>query len=160
MGWTYTNVKDLTNSGGDDLSELEVVSGLPSGIVDIEILFRDFSTDGANNALKIRLGDAGGIEDAVYNNAAYSTITGENKTDGFYHAVVATSDAADLHSGVFRLHRLGSSHTWLSEAFAHEHGSSACRVSSGIKTLSEEITQILALTSGGANFDGGEIRAR
>ena len=161
--WTYSAKVDMTNGGADDQAAITVVSGLPSGVIEIEVLYTLVSTTANNQSLRLVFGDSGGFETAGYENAANNAATGENKTDGFYNNSNPSGDAPDEVSGVFRCFRWDASeHLWSVRHFGNEHGAtSAPRTSSGYKTLSGELTQIQATTSLGVGlFDGGEIRSR
>ena len=160
--WTESSLVDMTNGGANDQTAVTVVSGMSAGYDTIEIMYNGVSTNTANQSLIIRLGDSGGIETTNYDNSNRSGGNSENKTDGFYASREADADAADLFSGILRLHRWDSSeHLWLARMTSLEHTKTTCRMSAGYKTLSGEITQIQATTSGGsATFDGGNIIAR
>ena len=161
--WTYGSIQDMTNGGADNLSSITVVSGLSSGLVSIQVLWESFSTGSANQSLLLQLGDSGGIETTGYSYDVQTTTTTQlGITTGFLATPDTVQDAADILSGIFEMWRKDtSSHLWFCRSACIEHSTAAPRNGFGTKTLTGEITQILATTTGGsAVFDGGNIRAR
>jgi len=162
MGWTYTSQVDMTNGGADDQTSITIASGLSSGLTIIEVIYTLESTDAANQAMVLRLGDSGGFENANYECCVQKGGTYANYTDGFYNSDNANADAAGTFSGIYYLHRWDSSeHLWFCHGIHNETGNYHPRLMTGRKSLSGELTQLEATTSGGtAAFDGGEIRIR
>jgi hypothetical protein len=162
MAWTYTSQVDLTNGGADDQTAVTIASGLPSGIVSIDVLWHSVSTDANDTALIIRLGDAGGIEAADYNTSIQNGITYAGYTTAWYTSRNTPADAADIFWGCMSLWRWDvSEHYWFGHVRAIEPGTDQQRWGAGFKTLSGELTQLQATTAAGtASFDGGEIRLR
>jgi len=160
--YTYSTQVDLTNGGADDQTAVTVVSGLPSGITKIEGMYHSASTDAANQAICLRLGDAGGIEAAGYDSNVASGTSEENRTDGLFNSHDTGLDAANVIWGIWTLVRWDvSEHLWLCTSLHMETGAQLPKIGTGTKTLSGELTQLQVTTSGGtAQFDGGEVRVR
>lgn len=160
--WTYTSKVDMTNGGGDDLTDAIIASGLPSGILEVEILYTLVSTNSENQALLIRFGDSTAIEITDYDCSMQNASSIGNGTVGFFTCLDASMDSAQSVSGVMRIFRWDvSEHLWLMKNLLANSAQLAPRISAGYKTLSGELAQIQATTEGGtATFDGGEIRMR
>lgn len=160
--WTYESQVDLTNGGSDNLTSITIASGLPAGITDIEVMYTLYSTDEADQGLIVQLGDSGGIETSGYLSHMQNATSATAFTDGIHSSRQPPADAADFQSGVIYLIRWDvSEHLWFASITTKEAGSASPLWGAGLKTLSGEITQLLATTSGGtAQFDSGEIRVR
>ena len=161
--WTYGSQVDLTNGGGNDLTEVTLISGLSAGITSISILYTIVSTNTVDTAPQMQLGDAGGFEITGYDETASNGISSNSGDDsGWRIGRNSVIDAGDISTGVMELQRWDvSEHIWFMNSLCHIAGDSNCKISTGIKTLSAEITQIrIATQAGTAVFDGGEARIR
>ena len=160
--WTYASEVDATNGGADNLTVMTLVSGLPSGLIDIEIMWTDLSTNAASTAGLIQLGDAGGFEATNYHSSAGYASEAAAATTGFLMSTTATSDAADSMHGCMSLFRYNAGdHLWLMRGKSGETTSTPSCIEVGSKTLSGEITQIqLTTIAGTAVFDGGAVIVR
>jgi len=161
--WIYSSEVDLTNAGADDLTAVTLISGLPSGLEEIEVFIIDASTDAENTAMILRIGDAGGIEATAYDSASTSGTTNSGlKTTHYSTSPDAHVDAATITNGCWRMYRLDmSQHIWIAEWRAMREGIGGNSIGLGFKELSEEITQFQITTvAGTAAFDGGVSRTR
>jgi hypothetical protein len=162
--WTYGSQIDLTNGGLDDQEYVTIASGLPSGIVELEVFFHSVSSDTDSRALCVQMGDAGGFENTGYLCRMQNGVTGGSTEEGVVASRNSPVAAADSLSGVMCFYRWDSSeHLWHVTILSHESGSSQPRHGNCTKTLSGELTQLRAVADfdeAGALFDGGEIRAR
>jgi len=160
--WTYGSLQDMTNGGSDDLTDIDVITGLGSSLVSVQVLFYLFSTNSANSALLLQLGDSGGYETSGYTWSCSFTSTTQVVTNGFLHSPDSGHDAADTASGVYDIWRYNdSANLWFCRFCGNETTKNSVRQGSGVKTLSGNLTKIQATTTNGtATFDGGTIIAR
>jgi hypothetical protein len=126
---------------------------------EIVIGFSGVSTNSANQNLMVQLGDSGGIETSGYTGTVNGLGSGgSNSTNsaGFKLTEDQLYDAATVYDGAVTLTHLGGN-VW---ACRHT-GSDTSAVTwwgSGIKTLSDVLTQIRITTAGGsATFDAGNV---
>ena len=159
-GWTYA-AQTATTSG----TTVELANSIPDTAREIEIMLVGVSTNGANQPPLIQLGDSGGYETSGYlADTSLILDAGANETattDGFSAARATNYTAADLVTGVLRLHRWDTGeHQWVATGmFICEGVSMGCVA--GVKTTSAAMDRIRLTTTGGtATFDAGEARVR
>jgi hypothetical protein len=135
-------------------------TGIPSWVKRITVMFDGVSTNGTSNH-RIQLGDAGGIETTGYASAcsyAGTAVGGTSSVTGF----VTTADisAASQITGVV-VFTLISANTWISlgGAIFNKGSITAFTITnSGVKTLSDTLTQLRVTTVNGTDtFDAGSI---
>lgn len=158
--WTPSSV-DLTNGGADDQTALSVLSGV-SSVSTIEIHIAGASTDAANTAVSIEIGDSGGFHVSGYTGlAGISTGSSpEALSASFKTTSDASQDAASLLTANITLRHLGSN-VWSFESNGAIASLNASLFGHGIVTLDTELTQLQITTEAGtAVFDGGTAYVR
>lgn len=160
--WVYQSLRDATNGGADDLTHIIVLSDLPAGVTDIEIMSWDISTSSANEGICVQIGDAGGFEATSYDQSVKRSGSPEFRSDGFFAHPVATNDASNLTRSIWRLFRWDTSlHLWIYWGSDMENTDTSSSSGVGFKTLSGEITQVQITTdSEVSNFDNGTVIGR
>jgi hypothetical protein len=155
--WTYPGTVTLAGTADD------LLTGIPSTALEIELMFIGASTDAANQAIYVRLGDASSYEATGYvYNAMISLATAVEtivSTSGFPLSTESQQDAASVCSGIMRLSRGAANTDW----FASWNGAvdNAACFGGGRKSTSGALTRIQATTSGGsASFDAGTVVPR
>jgi len=152
--WTHTGSVDLTSGSPTSVT---LLSGL-SGVEDIVIHLEGISTNSANQAPLLQLGDSGGLETSGYSGdgASINATNDNNDTNssGFFLSDNTNFDAAQSATIRINLHHFGSN-VWGIIATGLRD-TSRVLIGTGIKTLSGELTQVAVTTSiGTATFDGG-----
>lgn len=159
--WQYGGTVDC--SAGTETA-IDILTGIASTVVAIELMFVGVSTDTANTALLLQIGDSGGYHvngytgnSSVINNTATE---GGSVTDGCRVGTSNVPDAADTVNGVLSLHRCADNTTWQMK-FVGDIAGTYLTLSSSIVTLDTALTQIQITTSAGtAQFDAGSIVPR
>ena len=127
---------------------------IPTGAKRIIIDFIELSPT-AIDSLRLRLGDAGGVETTGYSAGsivASAATAYAIYTDGFKHRMATA--AAGLATGRFTLTLFdASTNTWLCEGTAH-NGIDSCCVVDGYKSLSQELSSIQLDWASASSFDG------
>lgn len=137
-------------------------TSIPSWVRRIVICFVGVSVSGTDDLL-IKLGDAGGIEDAGYLGAG-STIAGAsaattNYTAGF--GIRGVADATILHGSVTLTMENASSFTWVCSGVLSDSGAANSFTTSGSKSTSAALDRIKLTSVGGAvTFDAGAINVQ
>jgi len=150
--WTFEDVESLSGTAET------IATGL-SGVVTVRVMFKDFSTNAANQALLLQLGTGGGFVTSGYLCECIATGTAQTITTGFLNVPNTISDAADLHTGIFELILFGSN-KWMCRGTSYENGIAAPRNVAGYISLGGALTQLRLTTTGGsATFDSGQARA-
>ena len=131
---------------------------IPSWVKRITVMFSGLSTSGTSIPL-VRLGDAGGIEDASYlgsvNQGGGSTPSSANYSSGF--AFGTSWSAAVTAHGAVTLNLIGSN-VWAANVLHGNSSSSGVYYGGGSKTLSDTLTQVRITTVNGTDtFDAGTI---
>jgi len=140
-------------------------SGIPSTARMIVIGTDGLSFTGAGNPnLKVELGDSGGIETTGYKATAVylSTNTGEASPggQGFTDAFVANwqpDQSSNIHCQMILTCLNSSTNTWNFSNLASAYSAGYIQCGSGVKSLSDTLTQIKISYSGGQSFDAGTI---
>lgn len=143
-----------------------LVTGIPSGTMEIEILFNQLEGDTDNASVQLRLGDAGGIETTGYIGGAFDATALTSSPNKFMLNHSTSGDyASGLElSGVLRILRYSSNSTeYLISGNlvlgTNAGGTITIQNVAGHKLLSAELTQLdLQLNTG--DLDGGEITVR
>jgi len=137
-------------------------TGVPSWVKRITLMFDGVSTNGSSNH-RIQLGDAGGIETTGYASAcsfagATNTTNATSSGTGFVTTVDISNTSQVTGVVVFTLI---SANTWISLGGAIYNKSSISAntmTNSGVKTLSDTLTQLRITTVNGTDtFDAGSI---
>jgi hypothetical protein len=124
------------------------------------IMMLNVSTDAANQAPAIQLGDSGGFEATGYLYTSSYTSTEQAYTTMFPLGPNAGSDAADASTALWELW-LHNGNEWHCRLHGQEDTKASVRIGYGTKTLTTELTQIQITTTGGtAQFDGGTAIGR
>ena len=123
-------------------------------------MFDGVSTNGTSNH-RVQLGDSGGIETTGYATACTFCGTSTNGTSSTTGFVTTTNIAAISQISGFVVLSLVSGNTWVSvggSIYDKSAISPFTMTSSGIKTLSDTLTQIRITTVNGTDtFDAGSI---
>ena len=129
-------------------------TGIPSWAKRIAVILNGVSTNGTSSYL-IRIGDSGGIESTGYTSTAYGQTNVVNtSTSGFIINCTGVF-ASDARHGLITIATLGSNIWVASGNVSPANGQlAAC---SGIKTLSDTLTQVSITTVNGDTFDAGSI---
>lgn len=136
------------------------ITGIPSGVKEIDIIFDSVSSAGTNQWL-VQIGDVGGIEDTGYDSEGHAittTVAGGTSTAGF--VVRGDQSASRLVNGIFSLKlKDASAFRWVANhVLGDTTASNALIAGSGIKSLTAELSQIrLTTAAGSALWDGGSI---
>lgn len=153
--WKYEDIV-ATTSG----NTLTLTANIPSGAVEIEVMFNGVSTAASSQPPVIRLGDAGGIETTGYAGVVRGP-TGETLVTTDFRPFRANAwGAADVLNGVMRLTRWDLSlNKWYAESLCID--GSNLSMFSGYKSTSQVLTSIFISTPGAATaFDAGSARVR
>jgi hypothetical protein len=137
-------------------------TSIPSWVKRITVMFDGVSTNGTSNH-RIQLGDSGGIETTGYASActyvgALASTGATSSTTGF----VTTTDISTVSQiAGHTVFTLVSGNTWVAVGgaiFNKGSISAFTLTNSGVKTLSDTLTQIRITTVNGTDtFDGGTI---
>jgi hypothetical protein len=162
---TVQGILDLVSAGGFTLDTAVAttsgsqinITGIPSGTTMVLVMLQGVGTNGTN-ALKLVLGDSGGLEGTDYKGTAASSIAssaGESNHSGNF-TIVRALTASIAYSGCFILAKQNTDHTWVLTGSAGADDTNTQHFSaSGSKTLSAELTQLRLQTAD--SFDEGEI---
>jgi len=136
------------------------ITGIPSGVKKITIMFEGVSTDGTEQFL-LQLGDAGGVETSSYisTSARHPTAADtEYATDTNGFVLTGSNSAGSVYSGIVTLYlKDAANNTWILSSIL-SGGSTTLNTATGSKSLSAEITQLLLTTDGTPDtFDAGSI---
>jgi hypothetical protein len=155
LSWATVSTSNLTRGTEVSATGSSVVfSSIPAGVRRITLILDSVSLDGADNLL-VQIGDSGGLETTGYvSRAQYmdnSTTGASTSTSGFLHWQSGSGFAS---RGAFVLVNM-SGNKWVSTGITTND--SVTNLSSGVKTLSDTLTQIALDTTGTNSFDGGNI---
>lgn len=155
--WTYSGSIDLTSGSPTAVALLSSLSN----VSEIEIYIELVSTNTANQAPMIQIGDSGGLETSGYSGRGWSSLgahSSTNNSSGFLTAYETDFDAANNANFNIVLRHFGSN-VWCFSATGAQDGRTAG--GEGAKTLSAALDRVTITTSGGsATFDGGTAYAR
>ena len=131
-------------------------TGIPSWVKRITVMFNEVSTNGTSNYL-VQIGDAGGIEATGYKNNCQVGTTATSSTTGFM--ILNSVISATTASGSCVLTLLNAaSYLWTQQAILSGTNGTNVYQSSGMKALSETLTQVRITTVNGTDtFDAGSI---
>jgi len=135
------------------------ITGIPSGVKSVGVLFKGVSSSGTSNFL-LQIGDSGGIESSSYNSGASRSDTGAVTTSTAGYAINASVTATMTFSGLIILSLESSSNqTWIEAGMIVNTANGATMVSGGDHNLSPgPLDRIRLTTVGGTDtFDAGEI---
>lgn len=160
-GWTRGSAVDATNGGANDLTSFTVLSGLSSPD-QIEIAFSGVSLNGTDN-FQIQIGDSGGIETSGYESTSIhiaipgGSLSGHSDTAAY----AFRGGAADMvTSGSLVITRVDGN-TWTINGTFHNVSAGLgffwIGTTSGVKTLSGTLTQVLMKSASTNTFDGGTV---
>ena len=134
-------------------SSVTLASSIPSWVKAISIGFKGVSTNGTA-AIKIQLGDAGGLETAGYQGACWGDGAITQLSDGFNIMPTAYVTAADTLSGHIILTRNDTAtQRWSCSGGTGRGAGTAASGVVGCKELSAVLTQIALVTTD--TFDAG-----
>lgn len=134
------------------------VTGLPSWVNEIEVMFRGVSLTGTDPML-VQLGTSSGIVSAGYQSFSFSRLGEGARTDGFHHTP-AGSGAQHVKTGVFRFVRQ-TGNVWIaSGAIGLDTTTGFGAGLAGSVDLGGTLTQIRLTRSGSASFDAGDFVVR
>lgn len=158
IGWTYGSEVDLTASSGS--SPKELLSSIPSGVEEIDLLIDDMSPSGTDSFI-IQLSASSTYVTSGYAGSAGYGVNGGNDvvsnfTNGF--GIVSAAAGTSLH-GIVSLKK-GDGNNWY---YTHVLGRSDAQLlhsGGGAVTLAAAIDAIRIGTTGSDTFDAGTITAR
>jgi len=152
QGGTWTSAGSTATTSGTTVD----VTGIPSWVTEIVVVFDGVSTNGTDPWL-IQLGDSGGIEATGYIAHSRDDTAGVDSTAGFVITDTPMT-AADAGEGMVRMFHAGGN-KWAYES--HIANASDLFVGGGTKTTSGTVTQLRLTTTGGTNtFDAGQITVK
>ena len=137
-------------------------SGIPSGTKRITINMAGISLDAtASSYLRLRIGDAGGIELGGYLGQVARVNATDTDCESHYNdfeLTVYAAHAALSYGTVVLTLMNAATFQWACSSVLGRDPSNAVNISGGTKTLSAELTQLdLASGGGSGNFDAGTI---
>ena len=131
------------------------ITGIPSGVTEITVLFKAVSTNGAS-AISIQIGDGSIVTTGYTSNGggtSSSSLTNAEFTNGF--VLMDSFDATWALTGYYTLKAYGNN--WFIHGGGVRNTIYSCW-SYGGKTLSGTLDRIRITTTGGSNtFDAGEV---
>lgn len=155
--WTYGTETPTTSGTAID------AAGLPSGVVDLEILLNAVSWSDTSNGL-LQLGDAGGLETTGYESQAVelapdATVSESlESTAGF---IINQQGAAAPYRGKIVLTRIDASDfLWHCEFQFLLAAGGYITVGAGYKALSGEVDRFRLTTDASGTFDAGSLNYR
>ena len=161
--WTNTGSIDLTSGSPTSVS---LASSLVN-VSEIEIHIEGFSTNLANQAPMIQIGDSGGLETASYSgtgNTINSNATASSgNSAGFLLSDETLFDAATVGDFKITLAHLGSNIWEIHSEGNMDTSGGTFHIAKGLglKTLTGVLDRVSITTSGGsATFDGGTAHVR
>lgn len=136
-------------------------TSIPAWARRITIDFAEVST-GSTTGLLVQIGDAGGIETGSYVSfAATDGATRQSNASGFLATPSSVWTASELLTGRMTLELMDeSTNRWLAESICMGSSPGPGFFGTGVKSLSQPLTQLLVLTTGGATFDNGHINVK
>ena len=161
IGGTPTGVGVLTSATSQASTSGTSIdfTGIPSWVKRITVILNGVSTNGSSS-LRLQLGDSGGIETTGYSNLSCQmanswsgAATSSSGFDGY-----GDGGSTFLRSGQLVFTTLGSNIWTLVGAYTIANGSAFSYFFTGIKTLSDTLTQVRITTVNGTDtFDAGSI---
>ena len=137
-------------------------TGIPSWVKRVTVMFNGVSTSGTS-VRQIQLGDSGGVEITGYTGSVATTNsagTGNNAAfagAGFALQNSGNTTAADTLYGMFAFTNV-SGNIWVGTGILVASNAPSTFYISGVKTLSDVLTQVRITTVGGTDtFDAGSI---
>ena len=160
--WTYTAIVDVSTGS----TVYTLATGLPAGIIEIEVLFQGISNNTNFADIMIQLGHSGGYVTTNYtSNTGYDTGSGGGNvfiSNGF--RAISSLYASQFCWGVMRLARFEPSwHSWTYTCLTTRHGGGADFMfyGAGAVDITAELDRVRLTSPGGvALFDGGYARMR
>lgn len=153
--WTYTGSIDLTSGSPTSVA---LVTSL-SNVSEIEIYIDSWSSNTANQAPLIQIGDSGGLETSGYTGKGWRTSGDTNHGAGFFIGDNGI-DAADAVICRIVLSHMGSN-VWSLQGVGFETFNNISLGACGLKTLTGALDRVFLTTFGGtATFDGGTAFVR
>ena len=159
--WVY-EAQMATTSG----TTVVLGTGLPAGILEIDIMFHKVSAAGNFEVPVVQLGDAGGYDVAGYEGVSWyqqgANVLEANVGDGFYGIGTAVFGASDQLIGLMRLRRWDvAEYIWNAYCVSMDTSSGFVGGYQGVHTMTGELTDIRINTPGAVvEFDVGEARMR
>jgi len=144
----------LTNSG----TAIDF-TGIPAGTKEIRITLANVSTDGAGS-LMIRLGDAGGFEDADYASTSFIISNGAavvSTDDSTSFRFQGSSDANSISGIILLTLNNPAGFLWACAGTTRLGNTAYSGSIAGWKATSAELTSIRLTNAAGDTFDGGQI---
>jgi hypothetical protein len=137
-------------------------TGIPSGVKQIVINFRQVSTNSTSYYL-IQLGDSGGIETTGYSSRSVQFASGgtaqfDASTNGYISNVNRNATAVLASGSITLTLENATSNTWVATGMLIDTSSSECAMNTGNKSLSAVLDRVRITTvDGTSTFDNGEI---
>jgi hypothetical protein len=131
------------------------VTGLPSWVNEVEVMFRGVSLNGAGNLL-LQLGTSGGFVTTGYAGGS-ATKDGQSASTAGFPAIM---EPAQLAHGVFRVARQTSDIWVATNVVLINTGDGYSGFGAGSVNLGGALTQIRVTRTGSASFDAGDFVVR
>ena len=129
-------------------------TGIAAGANRITLMLDGVSLSGTDELL-VQIGDSEGIETSSYISRASAGSTGSGVvTDGFI--ITVTLAASKLITGSCVFKRMDGN-KWVENGMFERDAGATQRISSGVKTLSGELTELRLTRTGSDTFDAGSI---
>lgn len=152
--WVYGPL--IPTTSGDPL---DILTGLPSWVTEVELIFDSVSLSGTNSLL-IQPGTAGGYVNSGYIAVSVAHVAAanqiESESSGFN---IRLNTASHTVTGVMRLVKQ-SNNVWASTHVIRRGGDVADITGAGGVDLGAVLTRIRANTNGSDTFDNGTIQGR
>lgn len=149
-GFTTATAIASTSGGAIDFTSI------PAGTKMIVIGFMGVSSN-SSNAMKVQLGDSGGVETTGYKGTGHfmdGGFAGATYTDGFGLNILGASYV--WSGGIILSLQDESTNTWVCNGNVSASNSAASLITSGDKSLSAELDRV-RVSAGGASFDAGKL---
>lgn len=151
--WVYGSL--VATTSGDPI---EILTGLPAWVTEIELMLDSVSLSGTNNIL-VQLGNASSYVTSGYQSDGMNgstTVSIDPSTSGF---ILRYNDASFSLSGPVRLVK-GNGDKWYCSYVIDRSNGTALHWGAGIVDLGAAITRIRVNTDGANTFDAGSIIGR
>jgi hypothetical protein len=158
--WTTLSVRPTLGTPVNTTSGTSIdITGIPSGVRQITVMFSGVSIDATSTSAIVQLGDSGGIETNDYL-GAYTRAGGAINTQftsGF--VVFDSTNTAFTYQGLLILNLQNSStNTWAGSSVLAMSNAAQTALGAGTKALTGVLDRIrLTTLSGTAAFDAGQI---
>lgn len=147
-------IKDATNGGNDDLTEIEFF-GISRDVTRIVVILESVSLSAADDIL-VQIGDDDGFETTGYDSgSAVGSGSDSSSTSGF---VIAAGAGGTTLTGTMTVNMFDRpNNKWVSTHSVHREDVNDEHAGAGHKTLSKPLDRVRVKSSGSDTFDNGNI---